>query len=204
MPRGTMELEIVEVGPSSRPLQYVSRPPLPPPPPPPPPPPLQQQQQGEAGDANAAPPLVQHFDSEKLPQTLVSEIRPFLRAANDIEAENPRVAYLYVGVFFYKTFSKDESSTKSKMTQRGDAREMKSFYEKKKKANAHEHLPVLAEVLKALLSGTGLEVGLVASEDFADLFRYNILPLHPRSSQKPIMLLPEWIGEIALRERKGL
>lgn len=33
--------------------------------------------------------------------------------------------------------------------------------------------------------------GLVASEDFADLFRYNILPLHPRSSQKPIMLLPE-------------
>jgi hypothetical protein len=95
MPRGTMELEIVEVGPSSRPLQYVSRPPLPPPPPPPPPPPLQQQQQqGEAGDAHAAPPLVQHFDSEKLPQTLVSEIRPFLRAANDIEAENPRVAYL--------------------------------------------------------------------------------------------------------------
>lgn len=95
MPRGTMELEIVEVGPSSRPLQYVSRPPFPPPPPPPPPPPLQQQQQqGEAGDAHAAPPLVQHFDSEKLPQTLVSEIRPFLRAANDIEAENPRVAYL--------------------------------------------------------------------------------------------------------------
>jgi hypothetical protein len=37
---------------------------------------------------------VQQFDSEKLPQTLVSEIRPFLRAANAIEAENPRVAYL--------------------------------------------------------------------------------------------------------------
>ncbi|KAL5665143.1 hypothetical protein ACJX0J_025251, partial [Zea mays] len=99
------------------------------------------------------------------------------------------------GVRQFKTallrrLEQDESSTKSKMTQRGDAREMKSFYEKKKKANAHEHLPVLAEVLKALLSGTGLE-GLVASEDFADLFRYNILPLHPRSSQKPIMLLPE-------------
>jgi hypothetical protein len=80
------------VGPSSRPLRYVSRPlpPTPPPPPPPPPP----QQQGEAGDAHAAAPLVQQFDSEKLPQTLVSEIRPFLRAANAIENENPRVAYL--------------------------------------------------------------------------------------------------------------
>lgn len=32
------------------------------------------------------------------------------------------------------------------------------FFGRKKKANAHEHLPVLAEVLKALLSGTGLEV----------------------------------------------
>lgn len=34
---------------------------------------------------------------------------------------------------------------------------------------------------------------LVASEDFADKsgFRYNIIPLHPRSSQQPIMLLQE-------------
>lgn len=99
------------------------------------------------------------------------------------------------GVRQFKTallqrLEQDESSTKSKMTQRGDAREMKLFYEKKKRANEHELLPVLAEVLKALLSGTGLE-GLVASEDFADLFRYNILPLHPRLSQRPIMLLPE-------------
>ena len=38
--------------------------------------------------------MAQQFDSEKLPQTLVSEIRPFLRAANQVEAENPRVAYL--------------------------------------------------------------------------------------------------------------
>ncbi|KAG2649819.1 hypothetical protein PVAP13_1NG133600 [Panicum virgatum] len=79
------------------------------------------------------------------------------------------------------------------MTQRSDAREMKLFYEKKKQANAHELLPVLAEVLKALLSGTGLE-NLVAGEDFTDksgLLRYNILPLHPKFSQRPIMLLPE-------------
>ena len=34
---------------------------------------------------------------------------------------------------------------------------------------------------------------LVASEDFGDKsgFRYNIIPLHPRSSQQPIMLLQE-------------
>ncbi|XP_062218735.1 putative callose synthase 8 [Phragmites australis] len=206
-----MELEIVEVGPSSRPLRYVPRPlPWRQPPPPPPPPPTPQQQQGAA-----AAPVAQQFDSEKLPQTLVSEIRPFLRAANQVEAENPRVAYLCRfhafekahkmdprstgrGVRQFKTallqrLEQDERSTKSKMTQNGDAREMKSFYEQKKQANAHELLPVLAEVLKALLTGTGLE-SLAATEDFADmsdLFRYNILPLHPRSSQKPIMLLPE-------------
>ncbi|KAK1258739.1 putative callose synthase 8 [Acorus gramineus] len=35
-----------------------------------------------------------HFESENLPQTLVSEIRRFLRVANQIEAEAPRVAYI--------------------------------------------------------------------------------------------------------------
>ena len=92
------------------------------------------------------------------------------------------------------------------------------YFYRKKQANAHELLPVLAEVLKALLSGTGLEVvnfltkwdncllycflfntfikfqNLVAGEDFTDrsgLLRYNILPLHPKFSQRPIMLLPE-------------
>lgn len=34
------------------------------------------------------------FDSEKLPVTLVSEIQRFLRVANLIEFENPRVAYI--------------------------------------------------------------------------------------------------------------
>jgi len=43
---------------------------------------------------HAAVPVAQQFDSEKLPQTLVSEIRPSLRAANQVEAENPRVADL--------------------------------------------------------------------------------------------------------------
>lgn len=34
------------------------------------------------------------FDSEKLPVTLVSEIQRFLRVANLIEFDNPRVAYI--------------------------------------------------------------------------------------------------------------
>ncbi|TVU33247.1 hypothetical protein EJB05_25038 [Eragrostis curvula] len=240
-----MELEIVEVGPSSRPLRYVSRPPPPPPPmqwppppppmPPPPPPPPPGMMGGPtssagvvAGDASGpgAAAAAHQFDSEKIPQTLVSEVRPFLRVANKVEAESPRVAYLCRfhafekahmmdprstgrGVRQFKTAllqrleqdapdigfnsEQDENSTKSKRTQKSDAREIKSFYEKKKQANDQELMPVLAEVLKALLIGTGLE-RFVATEDYADksgLFIYNILPLHPRSSQKPIMLLPE-------------
>lgn len=98
-----MEVEIVEVGPSSRPLRYVPaqqrwRPtptPLPPPPPPlPPPPAASAASSSGAGDAAAVASAANQFDSEKLPQTLVSEIRPFLRVANQIEHESPRVAYL--------------------------------------------------------------------------------------------------------------
>ena len=91
------------MGPSSRPLRDVPaqqrwRPtptPLPPPPPPLPPPPAASAASSGAGDAAAvAAAAANQFDSEKLPQTLVSEIRPFLRVANQIEHESPRVAYL--------------------------------------------------------------------------------------------------------------
>lgn len=34
------------------------------------------------------------FDSERLPVTLAPEIRKFLRVANMIEADEPRIAYL--------------------------------------------------------------------------------------------------------------
>jgi callose synthase len=95
-----MELEIVEIGPSSRPLRYVPAPApqwRPPPPPPPlPPPSMASSSSTSAADQATASAVAQalQFDSEKLPQTLVSEIRPFLRVANQIEAESPRVAYL--------------------------------------------------------------------------------------------------------------
>ncbi|VAI56298.1 unnamed protein product [Triticum turgidum subsp. durum] len=219
-----MEPEIVEiepVGPSSRPLRYAPAPApqwrAPPPPPPLPPPPMTASSGASAAEASASASAVTaalQFDSEKLPQTLVLEIRPFLRVANQIEADSPRVAYLCRfhafekahmldprstgrGVRQFKTtllqrLEQDEKSTFSKRKERNDAREIKSFYEKKKQANAHQLMPVLGEVLKAVLIGTGLE-NLVASEDFGDKsgFRYNIIPLHPRSSQQPIMLLQE-------------
>lgn len=38
--------------------------------------------------------VTEPFDSEKLPVTLVSEIQRFLRVANLIEVDEPRVAYL--------------------------------------------------------------------------------------------------------------
>lgn len=34
------------------------------------------------------------YDSEKLPETLASEIQRFLRVANLVESEEPRIAYL--------------------------------------------------------------------------------------------------------------
>ena len=40
------------------------------------------------------------FDSEKLPVSLVSEIQKFLRVANLIEIEQPRVAYLCESSFY--------------------------------------------------------------------------------------------------------
>lgn len=38
--------------------------------------------------------VTEPFDSEKLPVTLVSEIQRFLRVANLIEIDEPRIAYL--------------------------------------------------------------------------------------------------------------
>uniref|UniRef100_A0A0E0CII4 1,3-beta-glucan synthase n=1 Tax=Oryza meridionalis TaxID=40149 RepID=A0A0E0CII4_9ORYZ len=221
-----MEVEIVEVGPSSRPLRYVPaqqrwRPtptPLPPPPPPlPPPPAASAASSSGAGDAVAAAAAANQFDSEKLPQTLVSEIRPFLRVANQIEHESPRVAYLCRfhafekahmmdprstgrGVRQFKTallqrLEQDEKSTFTKRMAKSDSQEIRLFYEKKEKADERELLPVLAEVLRAVQIGTGMEKQKrIASETFADksaLFRYNILPLYPGSTKQPIMLLPE-------------
>uniref|UniRef100_A0A0D3F323 1,3-beta-glucan synthase n=1 Tax=Oryza barthii TaxID=65489 RepID=A0A0D3F323_9ORYZ len=104
------------------------------------------------------------------------------------------------GVRQFKTallqrLEQDEKSTFTKRMAKSDSQEIRLFYEKKEKADERELLPVLAEVLRAVQIGTGMEKQKrIASETFADksaLFRYNILPLYPGSTKQPIMLLPE-------------
>ncbi|WMV39602.1 hypothetical protein MTR67_032987 [Solanum verrucosum] len=90
------------------------------------------------------------FDSEKLPVTLISEIQRFLRVANLIESEEPRVAYLCRfhafevahnldrnsngrGVRQFKTallqrLEQDEEVTLRKRKERTDLRELRRAY----------------------------------------------------------------------------
>ncbi|KAJ4788918.1 glucan synthase-like 4 [Rhynchospora pubera] len=157
--------------------------------------------------------VVKPFDSEKLPPTLVSEIRPFLRKANQIEAESPRVAYLCRfhafekahiidplsngrGVRQFKTallrrLEQDWKATTPLRKEKSDARELRNFYERKKASNDHEITAVLLEVLKAVVSGIAQESS-AAGESLEEKYgRYNILPLHTRGRQQPIMHLLE-------------
>ncbi|KAK6134488.1 hypothetical protein DH2020_031770 [Rehmannia glutinosa] len=90
------------------------------------------------------------FDSEKLPVTLVSEIQRFLRVANQIEIDEPRVAYLCRfhafevahnldrnssgrGVRQFKTsllqrLEQDEEVTIRKRKEKSDLRELRRIY----------------------------------------------------------------------------
>uniref|UniRef100_A0A7C8ZGV4 1,3-beta-glucan synthase n=1 Tax=Opuntia streptacantha TaxID=393608 RepID=A0A7C8ZGV4_OPUST len=52
----------------------------------------------------------EQFDSERLPVTLGSEIRRFLRVANQIELEEPRVAYLCRFHAFERAHNMDRNS----------------------------------------------------------------------------------------------
>ncbi|KAI3912417.1 hypothetical protein MKX01_011483, partial [Papaver californicum] len=56
-------------------------------------------------------PIPEPFESEKLPPTLVSDIRKFLRVANQIELESPRVAYLCRFHAFERAHMMDPSSS---------------------------------------------------------------------------------------------
>ncbi|KAJ3692137.1 hypothetical protein LUZ60_012487 [Juncus effusus] len=199
-----MEEEIVPVGPSYRPTRTPSAASL-----------WRQlstsfNQTRAPGRANEY--VSEPFDSEKLPPTLVSEIRPFLRVANQTEAESPRVAYLCRfhafekahimdprsssrGVRQFKTallqrLEQDEKMTILRRKEKSDARELKSFYESKKQSNVHEITAVLHEVLRAVVSGVAQET--VGVEDLEEKYgRYNILPLHTRDKRQPIMHILE-------------
>ncbi|KAI3865921.1 hypothetical protein MKX03_024071 [Papaver bracteatum] len=97
-------------------------------------------------------PIPEPFESEKLPPTLVSDIRKFLRVANQIEFESPRVAYLCRfhaferahmmdpsssgrGVRQFKTsllqrLELDEEATIRRRKEKSDVRELKGVYHK--------------------------------------------------------------------------
>uniref|UniRef100_A0A1S3X858 Callose synthase 8 n=3 Tax=Nicotiana TaxID=4085 RepID=A0A1S3X858_TOBAC len=115
------------------------------------------------------------FDSEKLPVTLISEIQRFLRVANLIESEEPRVAYLCRfhafevahnldrnsngrGVRQFKTallqrLEQDEEVTLRKRKERTDLRELRRAYREYKdyiiKYGAESHLENRERLTKA-------------------------------------------------------
>ncbi|XP_020577252.1 putative callose synthase 8 isoform X3 [Phalaenopsis equestris] len=170
------------------------------------------------------------FDSEKLPPILVSEIRRFLRVANELERESPRAAYLCRfhafekihtmdqnssgrGVRQLKTsllqrLERDEEVTKLLRLQKSDARELEYLYLKKKSENALEIAFVLMEVLKAVSFTDGhefLPAGGDIKEKSESYSPYNILPFDSGDSQNAIMLLPEIEASIsAIRNVRGL
>ncbi|KAK9269020.1 hypothetical protein L1049_000788 [Liquidambar formosana] len=101
------------------------------------------------------------FDSERLPVTLVSEIRKFLRVANMIEAVEPRIAYLCRfhafeiahnmdrnssgrGVRQFKTsllqrLEQDEETTIKKRKEKSDIRELKRVWREYKEYIIEHH-----------------------------------------------------------------
>ncbi|XP_065035131.1 putative callose synthase 8 isoform X3 [Musa acuminata AAA Group] len=169
------------------------------------------------------------FDSEKVPPTLVADVRRFLRVANQIESESPRVAYHCRfhafenthmldqnssgrGVRQFKTalllrLKQDEYTTMHMRKETSDARELKYFYNKKKMKEG-EVSSVLFEVLKAFMSRAGPESAAAAvdiEESVRSYDRYNILPLNTRGGQHAIMLLPEIKAAVsAVRSVRGL
>ncbi|CAB4277163.1 unnamed protein product [Prunus armeniaca] len=125
------------------------------------------------------------FESERLPASLASEIQRFLRVANLIESDEPRIAYLWVSLFLIKLESQGEVI---------DARRIGS---------------VLFEVLKTVSNTTGPQAlanrGGVQTKS-NDLFvPYNILPLDPGDSRQAIMQLPEIKAAVAaIRNIRGI
>ncbi|XP_042489726.1 putative callose synthase 8 isoform X2 [Macadamia integrifolia] len=186
------------------------------------------------------------FDSEKLPQFLISEVRPLLRVANQLEKENPRVAHLCRIQAFVKAHTKDPNSSargvrqfKTALLQRleqdeqatfpvwketSNARELESVYHMYKEyilkhegeenreelLDARATAAVLSEVLRAITSGTGPLVEVLADGDDNEEkskfdVPYNILPLDRGGSHQAIMQFPEIKAAVAaLRNIRGL
>ncbi|KAM0939500.1 putative 1,3-beta-glucan synthase [Dioscorea sansibarensis] len=165
------------------------------------------------------------FDSEKVPSSLVPQVRRFLRVANQIQSESPRLAYLCRVHAFTKVHFLDPNSSgrgvrqfKTTLLQRleqdehtipkhegkSDVRELKSFHLKMKDANEQAVASVLLEVLRAIMSEAGFETFDDAKASKAS-FASNILPLDSGGSQHAIMHLPEIKAALsAVRNVQGL
>ncbi|GMH24888.1 hypothetical protein Nepgr_026731 [Nepenthes gracilis] len=97
------------------------------------------------------------FDSERLPETLGPEIRRFLRVANQIEAEEPRVAYLCRFHAFMKAHLMDRNSTgrgvrqfKTSLLQRLE-RDMRDTIVKRKETSDIRELRRVSNVYKSYI-----------------------------------------------------
>ncbi|RVW60252.1 putative callose synthase 8 [Vitis vinifera] len=124
------------------------------------------------------------FDSERVPVTLGTDIRSFLRVANRVEPHDPRIAYLCRVHAFEMAHIKDTYSTgrgvrqfKTALLQRLEQDEVTTIAKRKEKSDLE-----------------------------TDIFvPYNILPLDHQGNQQEIMRLPEIKAALtALRNIRGL
>ncbi|KAK2980586.1 hypothetical protein RJ640_000181, partial [Escallonia rubra] len=166
----------------------------------------------------------EQFDSEKLPVALASEIQRFLRVANLIELEQPRVAYLCRfhafevahnldrnssgrGVRQFKTsllqrLEQDEELTIRRRREKSDIRELRRVYQEYKRyiLKYGGECNLENSVLNTALADT--ESTRAKSEFYVP---YNILPLDQGGVHQAIMQLPEIkVAVASVRNIRGL
>ncbi|CAI9088922.1 OLC1v1023382C1 [Oldenlandia corymbosa var. corymbosa] len=107
-------------------------------------------------------PVPEPFDSEKLPVTLVSEIQRFLRVANQIELEEPRVAYLCRFHAFEVAHNLDRNSSgrgvrqfKTSLLQRLEQDEEVTIRKRKEKSDLRELRRVYREYKDYIIKHSG-------------------------------------------------
>uniref|UniRef100_M8CWL7 1,3-beta-glucan synthase n=1 Tax=Aegilops tauschii TaxID=37682 RepID=M8CWL7_AEGTA len=153
------------------------------------------------------------FDSEVVPSSLV-EIAPILRVANEVEAANPRVAYLCRFYAFEKAHRLDPTSSGRGVRQFKTALSP-LFYNGSKGSQltkAYQTANVLFEVLKAVTQQHAVEVDdeiLETADKVKEKTKiyipFNILPLDPDSGNQAVMKFPEiQAAASALRNTRGL